>query len=121
MMKTSYLSNRHSMLFWWCGVYLAPHPPLGGVEGCLNCLDAAPGRVHPGDADDGGQWVAVDPELARQATAILEQELVTVESTLDSLPGLILSVRRNLRRHLNDEHIARARAFSPAGGALVTF
>jgi hypothetical protein len=33
------------------------------------------------------------------------------------LPGLILSVRRTLRRHLNDEHIARARALGVAAVA----
>lgn len=76
----------------------------------LLCACESPERL-PDDATPAvTSEVAVDAELERQATAILEQELGTVESTLDSLPGLILSVRRNLRRYLNDEHIARARA-----------
>ena len=65
--------------------------------------DGAPERV----ADSAP---AVDPVTARRASALLEEELATVESRLDSLPGLILSVRRTLRRHLNDDHVARARA-----------
>lgn len=48
---------------------------------------------------------------------MLEEELERVEARLDSLPGLILSVRRTLRRHLNDDHVARGRALGvPAPG-----
>lgn len=53
---------------------------------------------------------AVDHATAQRAAAVLEEELATVESRLDSLPGLILSVRRTLRRHLNEDHIARGRS-----------
>jgi hypothetical protein len=56
----------------------------------------------------------VDPALAREASERMKADLTAVESRLDALPGLILSVRRTLRRHLNDEHIARARALGVA-------
>jgi hypothetical protein len=59
-------------------------------------------------------WTDVDPAITRAATARMEQELTTVEEKLDSLPGLIASVRGNLRRYLNDEHIARARSLGVA-------
>lgn len=62
------------------------------------------------ESEDARTLEGVDPELVRRTSAVLEHELGTIESRLDSLPGLILSVRRTLRRHLNEEHIARARA-----------
>jgi hypothetical protein len=79
---------------------------------CLALLCACDAPARDGEDAPAGATVAaaVDPELERQAASILEQEMSAVESTLDSLPGLILSVRRNLRRYLNDEHVARARA-----------
>lgn len=68
-------------------------------------------------ADDSRTRVAessVDPVLAREAAERMKADLTAVEFRLDSLPGLILSVRRTLRRHLNDEHIERARALGVA-------
>ena len=64
-----------------------------------------------GDATDGSaEAPRVDPAALERASAELDGELAIVEARLDSLPGLILSVRRTLRRYLNDEHVARARA-----------
>jgi hypothetical protein len=57
---------------------------------------------------------SVDPVQAREAAERMKADLTAVEFRLDSLPGLILSVRRTLRRHLNDEHIERARALGVA-------
>jgi hypothetical protein len=67
-----------------------------------------------GDGGQAEEWRNVDPAIARAATARVDQELATVEATLDSLPGLIASVRGTLRRYLNDEHIARARSLGVA-------
>ena len=79
---------------------------------CVVALGACGDATEGGGGSDGlGEAPpGVDPAAARQAFALLERELTTVESRLDSLPGLISSVRRTLRRHLNDEHVARARA-----------
>lgn len=86
----------------------------------LGACDAAEERAAE-PADDGSAVgtarapaAGVDPETARRASALLEEELATVESRLDSLPGLILSVRRTLRRHLNSAHVARARGLGIA-------
>ncbi|MBR9989066.1 MAG: hypothetical protein KFH98_04875 [Gemmatimonadetes bacterium] len=70
---------------------------------CDTAQDTTERHTEPSEA-------TVDPVAEREATARMESELATVEQQLDSLPGLILSVRRTLRRHLNEEHIARARA-----------
>jgi hypothetical protein len=64
--------------------------------------------------DSSADWRDADPAIARAATGRMEQELATVETQLDSLPGLIGSVRGTLRRYLNDEHIARARSLGVA-------
>lgn len=81
----------------------------------LSACDGGGGGVD-GPADHGAPVPVaqaapeVDPATVRKASALLEEELATVESRLDSLPGLILSVRRTLRRHLNADHIARGQA-----------
>lgn len=79
---------------------------LAGIALLCAC-DARPERTgETGSLAD----IDVDPAVARAASARMDQELATVEARLDSLPGLITSVRRTLRRYLNDEHIARASA-----------
>ncbi len=92
------------------------------------------GGCGPGPADGEGDDVAAlgvaesgeavaDPATVRRATSMLDEELARVESRLDSLPGLILSVRRTLRRYLNDEHVARGRALgvpAPDDTAAIT-
>lgn len=75
----------------------------GGGETGEPADNGAPGSI----TRSGSQ---IDPATARRASAVLEEELATVESRLDSLPGLILSVRRTLRRHLNADHVARGQA-----------
>ncbi|HEX2168633.1 MAG TPA: DUF5715 family protein [Longimicrobiales bacterium] len=77
----------------------------------LSACDSVGDRI---DRVSTAEWTDVDPAITRAATARLEQELATVEERLDSLPGLIGSVRGDLRRYLNDEHIARARSLGVA-------
>ncbi len=82
----------------------------------LFCGACGPGAGDEGSGEAASLRVAesgsaaADPATVQRATAMLEEELARVESRLDSLPGLILSVRRTLRRHLNEDHVARARA-----------
>jgi hypothetical protein len=51
---------------------------------------------------------AVDAAAAAEAEAAMEAQLTQVESALRSLPGLIGSVQRDMRRHLNAAHVAAA-------------
>jgi hypothetical protein len=48
-------------------------------------------------------------EVARSRAA-LEERLAEIESAAERLPGLIGSIRQDMRRHLNATHVAAARA-----------
>jgi hypothetical protein len=45
----------------------------------------------------GSAETSADPVLAREAAERMKADLTAVEFRLDSLPGLVLSVRRTLR------------------------
>lgn len=77
--------------------------------------------VRTGGTSSGGDQIARIPVVSTSGGHAVDVEVRRPDhnssrtyrrpdARLDSLPGLILSVRRMLRRHLNDEHIARASA-----------
>lgn len=108
--------------YGWSGTVTA----LAGLALLCGACQSGPGDEGCGEAASlrvaESDTVAADPAIVRQATAMLEEELAQVESRLDSLPGLILSVRRTLRRYLNDDHVARARGLgvpAPADTAAI--
>lgn len=94
----------------WKTGYSSTTAALIGLALLCACGGDAEQADHGGLERVADSAPGVDPAMARQASALLEEELATVESRLDSLPGLILSVRRTLRRYLNDAHVARARS-----------
>jgi hypothetical protein len=50
-----------------------------------------------------------DAEVEARSRAALEQRLAEIESVMQRLPGLIASIRQDMRRHLNATHVAAAR------------
>lgn len=51
-----------------------------------------------------------DPVVEARSRAALEQRLAEIESVVQRLPGLIGSIRQDMRQHLNATHIAAARS-----------
>jgi hypothetical protein len=51
----------------------------------------------------------MDSATAARVRATLDERLTEVEAAVQALPGLIESIRRDMRRHLNDTHVATAR------------
>jgi hypothetical protein len=60
---------------------------------------AAPQAAAPSDA-----------AVEARSRAALEQRLANIESAVQRLPGLIASIRQDMRRHLNAAHVAAARS-----------
>lgn len=71
--------------------------------------DAASGDMAPGDvASDDDVASETPPEIVTLDGAEQEARLAEVESALGRLPGLIASIRQDMRRHLNAAHVAAA-------------
>jgi hypothetical protein len=51
-----------------------------------------------------------DAALEARSRAALEQRLAEIETVVQRLPGLIGSIRQDMRRHLNATHVAAARS-----------
>ena len=51
-----------------------------------------------------------DAAVEARSRAALEQRLAEIESRVQRLPGLIASIRQDMRRHLNAAHVAAARS-----------
>jgi hypothetical protein len=52
--------------------------------------------------------VATDPAVEARVRASLDERLAEIEATVQRLPGLIGSIRQDMRRHLNEAHVAAA-------------
>ena len=50
-----------------------------------------------------------DAEVEARSRAVLDERLAEIESAVERLPGLIGSIRRDMRLHLNATHVATAR------------
>jgi hypothetical protein len=50
----------------------------------------------------------LDTERATQVQADLDARLAETEAAVQQLPGLVGSIRSDMRRHLNDDHVAAA-------------
>jgi hypothetical protein len=51
-----------------------------------------------------------DPAVEARSRAVMEQRLAEIEAAVQRLPGLIGSIRQDMRRHLNAKHVAAARS-----------
>jgi hypothetical protein len=69
----------------------------GATGGVAAARDAAP--AEPSDA-----------AVEARSRAELEQRLAEIEAVVQRLPGLIGSIRRDMRQHLNATHVAAARS-----------
>jgi hypothetical protein len=81
----------------------------GRAETSATAGVAAPAAAAPQAA---APQAAVPPDAAVEARsrAALEQRLAHIESVVQRLPGLIGSIRQDMRRHLNAAHVAAARS-----------
>lgn len=82
---------------------------------CAQDEDVPLPRINdaPPDAATSQSILPEDPALddasAQRARARLDTRFAAFESSVQGLPGLIGSVRRDMRRYLNDDHVAAAR------------
>ena len=60
-------------------------------------------------ADEGSAAPRLDAAAEARLRATLEERLMQIDTAVQRLPGLIASIRRDMRRHLNDAHVAAAR------------
>ena len=56
----------------------------------------------------GAPAPAPDPEAEARSRVLLEERLAEIEAALRVRPGLIRSIRQDMRRHLNPAHVAAA-------------
>lgn len=68
---------------------------------------AAPQAAAP---QPGAPAKPSDAAVETASRAALEQRLAEIESVIQQLPGLIGSIRQDMRRHLNATHVAAARS-----------
>lgn len=68
---------------------------------------AAPQAAAP---QPGAPTKPSDAAVEAASRAALEQRLAEIESGIQRLPGLIGSIRQDMRRHLNATHVAAARS-----------
>lgn len=70
-------------------------------------------RTDMADVADAHEAVALeaptDPAVEARVRASLDQRLAEIEAAQQRLPGLIGSIRQDMRRHLNATHVAAAR------------
>ena len=70
-------------------------------------------RTDAGDVAEARQAVALeaptDPAVEARARAALDERLAEIEAAQQRLPGLIGSIRQDMRRHLNAAHVTAAR------------
>jgi hypothetical protein len=69
------------------------------------------GRTDAADVADGAAALEapMDPAVEARVRASLEERLAAIEAGQQRLPGLIGSIRRDMRRHLNATHVAAGR------------
>lgn len=86
---------------------------LGGAAGCQAEGDAS--ATRPSGTQTSGTQPAdtapVDPATAARVRAALDARLAEVDTTVRRLPGLIASIRRDMRRHLNADHVVAAQRY----------
>jgi hypothetical protein len=62
------------------------------------------------EATDGAPAAApIDAATEARVRATLDERLTEIDTTVQRLPGLIASIRRDMRRHLNATHVETAR------------
>jgi hypothetical protein len=83
----------------------------GTLAGCR--ADDGAGGPETGDAavvaDAHERPAQPDPAAEARVRALLDERLTEIETAVQRLPGLIGSIRQDMRRHLNAAHVAAAR------------
>jgi hypothetical protein len=51
----------------------------------------------------------MDAAIEARVRAMVDERLTRIDTAVQRLPGLIASIRRDMRRHLNDAHVSAAR------------
>ncbi len=82
----------------------------GGAEtSTTGGMPAAPEAAAPAEPFDAAAE-PFDPAVEARSRAALEQRLAEIEAVVQRLPGLIGSIRQDMRQHLNATHVATARS-----------
>ncbi|HEX9983917.1 MAG TPA: DUF5715 family protein [Thermoanaerobaculia bacterium] len=81
---------------------VAPAPQAAAPADRSDGVATAPRAAAPADRSDA--------EAEARSRAALEQRLAEIERVIQRLPGLIRSIRKDMRRHLNATHVAAARS-----------
>jgi hypothetical protein len=88
------------------------------LAGFLACCSAEESRPDAPASEVGGLAEApqvaapdnrVDPAVEARLRAAMDERLAEIEAAQQRLPGLIGSIRQDMRRHLNAAHVAAAR------------
>lgn len=88
------------------------------VTSLLVGCGADEGETGAERSDQGGAEVAeeravqqtpIDPAVEARVRASMDERLAEVEAATERLPGLLGSIRQDMRRHLNAAHVAAAR------------
>jgi D-alanyl-D-alanine dipeptidase len=82
----------------------------------LGCRDGGGGAETSATGDATASYEAAAPAepsdaaVEARSRAALEQRLAEIDSVVQRLPGLIGSIRQDMRQHLNATHVAAARS-----------
>ena len=71
--------------------------------------DATETAVQGPPSADRSAPTAMDSAIEARVRAMVDERLAEIDTAVQRLPGLIASIRRDMRRHLNDDHLAAAR------------
>jgi hypothetical protein len=86
------------------GILMACH--TDGDEAGVGRTDAA----NVANAHEVAGRTDPDPGMDARVRASLDERLTEIEAAVQRLPGLIGSIRQDMRRHLNAAHVAAARS-----------
>jgi hypothetical protein len=78
---------------------------------CNTDGEAEAGRIDAANVANAHEVAArTDPGVDARIQASLDERLTEIEAAVQRLPGLIGSIRQDMRRHLNAAHVAAARS-----------
>jgi hypothetical protein len=77
---------------------------------CNTDGEAGAGRIDAANIANAHEAAAAPDPVDARIQASLEERLTEIEAAVQRLPGLIGSIRQDMRRHLNAAHVAAARS-----------
>ena len=108
-MAPALLSPRTMRATWICAACVL----VGSLSACQPEApergDAAGAGVRVDPAGEGAAAAPPDAAAEARLRAMLDERLIEIDTAVQRLPGLIASIRRDMRRHLNDAHVAAGR------------